>query len=284
MVLLALGLRFGLDVAIAPWLDRQVPERAIAESVRAALPAGGVPIAHRWWRTAFLTYGVRGWVQTETSQQLVGALRDAWSRARPAAIVVRSDSEGEARGAAWGAGGEAHELSRIVGLGEIDGETIEGIVFAALPQRSGERWFYDADAPAEGEAGLSPTEGNPWTASFRWSTEPVATLRLPAAPHGAATVRLRAWGVADGAHAQKVVVAINGSTAGVVELGAFPAVAVVSVPFELLRPGGQVLTLAVRHRVVPAHTRPGSTDERTLGLAIDWVALDPAMPTTTLIR
>ncbi len=284
MVLLALALRLGLDVAIAPWLDRQVPERPIAESARASLPEGGVPIAHRWWRTAFLTYGARGWVQTETRDQLAGALRDARSRARSVVVVVRSDSEGEARAAAWAAGGELQERSRTVGLGEVNGETIEGIVFAALRSRSGERWFYDADAPAEGVAGFSGVEGNPWTASFRWSTEPVATLFMAAAPHGAAVLRLCAWGAADGADAQRVEVTINGRAAAVVVLGTVPSVHAIPVPRELLRPEGQLLSLAVRHLVVPASRQPGSTDERALGMALDWVALDPATPTTTLIR
>lgn len=284
MAVLALVLRLGVDAAVAPRLDRQAVERPVAESVRAALETGGVPIAHRWWRTALVAYGVRGWVRTETRGELGDALRDAWSRARPAVAVVRADCEGEARAAAWAAGGELVECARVVGLGEINGEVIEAIVFAARPGRSGERWFYDADTGAAGETGFSGIESNAWVASFRWSTEPVATLPLPATPPGDAVLRLCAWGLADEGEAQQVQVAVNGTSAGIVRLAAMPSVHAVSVARELLRAGGQVVSLSVRHRVVPGLTQPGSRDRRTLGVAVDWIALDPAAPVTALVR
>jgi len=130
---LALVLRVGIDTGLAPHLDRQLPERPLAEAVRERLPAGGLPIAHRWWRTGFVAYGTRGWLQTDTAEQLVTALHDARAASRPVLLLVRADSEGEARAAAWRSGGEAAEVARVVGLGEIDGEIIEGIVFAVAP-------------------------------------------------------------------------------------------------------------------------------------------------------
>ena len=284
MAALALALRLGLDVGIAPYLDRQIPERPIAEAVRAGLPAGGLPIAHRWWRTAFVTYGVRGWLQTDTEEQLASALRQAWDRSQPVVVVVRSDSEGEVRSAAWRAGGEASEQSRIVGLGEIDGEIIEAIVFAVEPKRSGEHWFYDADEPLPGERGLSGVESNERVPSFRWTTSLTADLPLAVAPHSRLTLRLRAWGLPAAGEPQRMEVRIGGAPVGTVTLDRFPRVYALSIGPRALPPGKVNLSLSAGRLVVPMHHDPGSTDARSLGVALDWIALDPATPTLNLVN
>ncbi len=284
MAALALALRLGLDARLAPYLDRQIPERPIAEAVRAHLPAGGVPIAHRWWRTAFLTYGVRGWLQTDSAQQLSEALQQAWGRTQGVVVVVRSDSEGEARAAAWNAGGEARELSRIAGLGEIDGEVIEAIVFAAEPRRSGARWFYDADRPLAGERGFWGVESNHWVASFRWTAKLAAGLPLGAAPRSDATIRLRAWAMPSGGEPQRVEVAIGGRRAGAVTLAPHPGVHSLPVAAADFDAGAAEITLTCRHLAIPSLADPASADARPLGLALDWIAVDPASPTVNLVN
>ena len=278
MAALALVLRLGLDAVLVPHLDRQSPERPIAESVRAHLAFGGQPIAHRWWRTGFVAYGVRGWRTTDGPEELAVALRETWSAARQAIVVVRADSEGEGRAAAWRGGGEAAELARISGPGEIDGEVVEGVVLEAHPLRSGTRWFYDADGPLEGELGMSGVETNRWVPSFRWSCAASARLVVTAGCGGAATLRMRCWGISPAGSRQRLVVRLGDRPIGKTLLEKQPSVVVWRVPAGLLDGRPLLLQLDVDRLEVPARHDGASRDERALGVAVDWIALDPALP------
>lgn len=279
---LALALRLGVDAGLAPHLDRQVPERPLAEAVRDRLPAGGQPIAHRWWRTGFVTYGVRGWLHSESPAQLDAALRGARAAGRAAVVVVRSDAEGEARGAAWRAGGEAAELARIAGLGEIDGEIIEGIAFAAAPSRSGDRWFFDADGVPDGATGFSGVEANEWVPTFMWTDDLVA--RLPAGgPAGGATVRLRCWGLRSAEGPQRIEVALDERLVGTAVVDGLPRVYAWTVAPGSTGRSPASLTLRAGHLAVPARLERASADTRSLGIAVDWIAIDPPSPTVTLV-
>ena len=282
MAALALALRLGLDAGLAPHLDRQLPERPLAEAVRSRLEPRGQPIAHGWWRTGFVTYGVRGWVLTETRQQLTAALEAARAAQRQAVVVVRADREGEGRATAWQSGGEAVELARVVGLGEIDGEIIEGIVFQSSPRRSRMRWFYDAAAPLSGESGFSGVEATEWISSFRWTTAASAVLPVDAVPPGNATLRLRCWGAVAGSEPQRLEVRLGAVIVGETRLGAQPRVYAWTIDAGAIAGGPTTLTLTAGHLAVP--DEPGNNDTRTLGVAVDWVALDPASPTTTLVE
>jgi 4-amino-4-deoxy-L-arabinose transferase-like glycosyltransferase len=282
MAALALALRLGLDAGLAPHLDRQLPERPLAEAVRSRLEPGGQPIAHGWWRTGFVAYGARGWVLTETQPQLAAALWAAREAQRQTVVVVRADREGEARAAAWQDGGEAIELARVVGLGEIDGEIIEGIVFRSSPRRSGERWFYDAAAPLAGESGFSGVEATRWISSFRWTTALAAVLPVGAVPPGNATLRLRCWGARSGSEPQRLEVRLGARIVGEARLETQPRVYAWSIAAGALAGGPTTLTLTAGHLAVP--DEPGSSDTRTLGVAVDWIVLDPASPTTTLVE
>jgi 4-amino-4-deoxy-L-arabinose transferase-like glycosyltransferase len=278
MAVLALVLRLGLDAVLVPYLDRQNPERPLAESVRAHLAPGGQPIAHRWWRTGFVAYGVRGWRATASPKELAAALGEAWSAARQTIVVVRADSEGEGRAAVWRGGGEAVELARISGPGEIDGEVVEGVVFEARPVRSGTRWFYDADAPAAGELGMSGVETNRWVPSFRWSCAAPARLVVTAGGGGAATLRMRCWGISPSGSPQRLAVRLGDRPIGETPLTKQPSVVVWSVPAGLLDGRPLPLQLDVDPLEVPARHDASSRDERALGVALDWIALDPALP------
>jgi hypothetical protein len=261
-----------------PHVDRQNPERPLAESVRAHLAPGGQPIAHRWWRTGFVAYGVRGWRRTEGPEELAAALRATWSAARQAVVVVRADSEGEGRAAAWRGGGEAAELARVSGPGEIDGEVVEGVVLEARPERSGAHWFYDADAPVEGELGMSGVEANRWVPSFRWSCAAPARLVVTAGGGGPATLRMRCWGISPAGSSQRLAVRLGDRLIGETLLTQQPSVVVWSVPVKLLDGTPLPLRLDVDPLEVPARHDASSRDERALGVAVDWIAIDPAPP------
>ena len=272
---LALALRAVLDLSLLPGLDRATVERPLASAVREHLPAGGVPIAHRWWRASFVAYGVRGWNRAEGRDELGAALASVAKQGRTALVLVRADSEGEARAAAWSAGGAAREVARISGLGEIDGKLLEGIVFLVDRQRDGTRFFYDGDSTLAGEVGFSGVEGNTWTPTFRWSVAPIARLRLDARPPGDAVLQLRAWGRAHEGRPQRLTLSLNGCRLDDLTLGQLPAVSAVRVPASCLRDAPQDLVLTTSHLDVPSESDPGSADTRALGYALDWLALDP---------
>jgi 4-amino-4-deoxy-L-arabinose transferase-like glycosyltransferase len=273
---LALALQAFLDLSLLPGLDRAAVERPLAAAVREHLPPGGTPVAYRWWRAAFVAYGVRGWTRTESPDQLSAALASASGEGRPTVVLVREDREGEARAAAWSAGGVAREEARVSGLGEIDGKVLEGIVFLVDRQRDGTRLFYDADSELAGEGGLSGVEGNLWTPTFRWSVALTSRLPLAARPPGDAVLRLRVWGRVHEGRRQRFALTLNGCALGALTLDELPAVHAVRVPASCLHEPPQNLVMTTSHLDIPAQSAPGSKDSRSLGFALDWLALDPA--------
>jgi hypothetical protein len=190
-------------------------------------------------------------------------------------VLVRVDSEGEARAAAWSQRGAAREVARVSGLGEIGGDTLEGILFLVDRARDGTRLFYDADSKLAGEAGFSGLESNVWTPTFRWSVARTTRLPLAARPQGDAVLRLRAWGRAHEGRPQRLTLSLNGYRLEELTLAQFPAVSEVRVPASCLRDAPQDLVLTTSHLDVPSESDPGSADTRTLGYALDWLALDP---------
>lgn len=275
-VALALAMQAVLDLSLVPSLDRATVERPLAEVVRDHLPPGATPVAHRWWRAAFVAYGPRGWVHTESPKQLSAALASASREQRPIVVLVRQDREGEVRAAGWAAGGVAREAARVSGLGEIDGEILEGVVFTIEHGRDSARFFYDADLALAGAEGLSGVEGNAWTPTFRWSVTPAARLLLPARPPGEAVLRLRAWGRPHVGRPQQLAFALNGCALGELTLDELPKVHAFRVPAPCLHEPPQDLVMTTSHLDVPALSSPGSSDLRPLGFALDWLALDPA--------
>lgn len=280
----ALSLHAFADAIVVPRLDSYTVERTLAARVRAALPPGGVPIAHRWFRPSLVTYGVRGWRHTLDARHLEVALSSAASTRRPALVETRDDFEGEVRAVLWSRGGEARTLARVTGLGELDGSTIGAVIFAADTPRDGRRWFYDADRLLDGVAGFSGLEGNRWTPTFRWSVQRDASLTVDADPAGPAVVAVRAWGPPAPADRQRVAVTLNGVSIGTLDLGRLPRVTRVPVPAGALRLGGpQTLVFSVSALHRPKDVDPASPDVRTLAFALDWVALEPTADTIDLV-
>jgi len=67
-------------------------------------------------------------------------------------------------------------------------------------------------------------------------------------------------------------------------LNQFPAVFSLRVPASCLHEPPQGLVLTTSHLDVPKEADPRSQDPRTLGFALDWLALDPAPPGTRGVR
>ncbi|HUK13156.1 MAG TPA: glycosyltransferase family 39 protein [Thermoanaerobaculaceae bacterium] len=282
LAIVALAMRGAIDLRLLPALDRQSVERPLAEAVRRELPAGGLAIAHRWWRSSFVAYGVRGWRRTSDAAELDAALADPARAGRATLVLVRADAEGEVRGAAWRRGGVAREVARIAGIGEIGGAVIEGVVFRVEADRDGRCWFYDAERRLAGETGFSSDEGNPWTPTFRWTTDLRASLPVPAAAPGPATLRLRAWGIERNHVRQRLHVSVNECTVGDLDLATVPGTFALPVPAGCALGGAQTLRFESRHLASPRLADWRSRDPRQLGFALDWVALDPATPEVDL--
>jgi hypothetical protein len=82
---------------------------------------------------------------------------------------------------------------------------------------------------------------------------------------------------------QRASLALNGYELGELELTRYPERFAVPVPSTCLRGGIQELTMTADHLAVPAEEVPGSQDGRALGVAVDWLALEPAVPRVDLL-
>lgn len=280
---LALLLHAAVDTVVVPSLSTVLIERPLAAEVKAALEPQAVPIAHRWFRPSFVTYGARGWLETRDSTELGAAMGRLADSGRPGLIVVRSDSEGEVRAASWRRGGEAREVSRVRGLGELNGEILEAAVFVPSPRRDGRRWFFDADGDDVSVHGFAPVEGNRWVPSFRWSVVREARMTVAADPGGDAVLRLQAWGAVRAGRQQRLHVVVNEREVGTLRLGEVPSQHYLHVPALALHNGTQSVTFTVEFLAAPADRDPESDDHRPLGFALDWVALEPQGHTVDLV-
>jgi len=136
LALVALVARLALDVGLIPALDRQVLERPLA--LRSA-PTSQRRGAARAPLVAHRVPHLRG-ARLDAHRldpELDTALERARAGGRAVLAVTRGDFEGEVRAAAWRLGGEAREVARVSGLGEINGEVIEGVIFRVAPGRGG---------------------------------------------------------------------------------------------------------------------------------------------------
>lgn len=269
-----LGLRALLVFWSLPYANSILVEDAVSRAIRAELPDHGVPVSHRYFRPYLVAYGARGWRTTSSAGQLRATLEEAAAN-RPALLVTPSQFEGEGRAAAKESGSVAREVARIRGLGLLGGPEVELALFRIERGEDPARWFADLVAMDEGDQGFSYLERNPWAESYRWTLERVSRLVVRAVPQGPATLRLRGWGYPLAPDRQHLALRLNGRELARMPLPREPKVMTIPVPAEALRAAPQYLELEVAPLLVPARFRRLSTDERALGLAVDWVALDP---------
>jgi hypothetical protein len=266
-----------LDLGVLPHLERQRINRPVTETVRAHLPPGGVAVAHRRWTAPFRDDAAIVWRQTGSADELDELVRRARHDSTAVLVVAAAESEGEARTAAWRGGGEAREAFRIVGVGETVFETVEIVGLKIAPKRDGTRWFCDFDRTCAGLTGFSAPEGDRSVATFRWTVALTATVPVPALTARPTVVRLHAWGLADHARPQMLRASLGACELGTVRLDevarefSFPVLPACAV--EPARIG-----LHVRHLVRPCDVQPGSSDCRTLGAALDWLAVEAVDP------
>jgi 4-amino-4-deoxy-L-arabinose transferase-like glycosyltransferase len=283
--LAALGIAtvLALDLGIIPHLERQRIDRPVAEATSRELPSGGIPIAHDRWRSAYLAYGPRGWVCTSTREELASALRDARAAGRSPLVVTSADAEGDVRAVAAGLGVGAVQVFRFIGLSEERFRIDEVAGFRLATGTGAERWFYDCDHVLPGDAGLWGPEGHRFVSSYRWTNALVAELPVKLSSDVASILRLRARGLPLHGTPQTLTVALGDRPLGSLTLRESYEVFALPVPASCLARPPLVLKLRCAHMVRPIDELPGSHDTRQLGVAVDWIALDPATPTTRLV-
>ena len=282
LAVVGLAVEIGLRAGLVPFAESERVNAAVAAGVREHLPARGVPVAYRRWRTTFMSDRSLGWQQATSLEDLRALLAELRAAGSPALVVCRAAVEGDVRALAWEQGGEARERFRVFGLSEQVFDLTEFVGFEVAAQRDGTRWFYDFDRPLPDESGLSGPEGDSSVRSFRWadSTEawvPVAPVRL-----ATGVLRIEAWATPSGPESTRLTAQIGTCTLGPVDLGSsaqafsFPLAAVCLADHSV------GVRLISSKRVRPADVVPGSRDVRLLGAGFDWIAIEPLVPTTML--
>ena len=266
-----------LDLRVLPHLEHQRVNRPVTEAVRAHLPPGGIAVAHRRWTAPFRDTAAIAWRQSGSTEELAEFVRRARHDGTAVLVVTGAESEGDARTVAWRNGGEAREAFRFVGVGETVFELVEIVGFTIAPERDGAHWFCDFDRACAGLTGFSAPEGDQSVATFRWTVALTATVPVPALNAPPTVVRLRAWGLAHRAGPQMLRASLGTCELGTVRLDevarefSFRVAPVCAV--EPARIG-----LNVRHLVRPCDVQPASSDCRTLGVALDWLAVEATEP------
>jgi hypothetical protein len=266
----AFALRAAVLLAGVPNANRLLVEEPVARLLRETAAPGQPLLAHGYFRPYLVTYGVRGWRVTTTPAELATVVGASTT---PTLALTSDKHEGELRAAAQ-AGHALREVGRVRGLGLLGGPVVEVALFRLVPGPDAASWFTDMESPRPGDAGVGAVEGNPMAASYRWTIAPVARLEIPARPAGDATLRVRGFGYTYESPPQDLVVRLNGTELGRTRLPRQPATLAFQVRASALRADLQWLELEVSPLLVPARLPYPSTDERTLGVAVDWVALD----------
>jgi len=266
-----------LDLGVLPQLERQRVNRPVAEAVRAHLPPGGIAVAHRRWTAPFRNAAAIVWRQSGSADELDELVRRARHDGTAVLVVTGAESEGDARTVAWQNGGEAREAFRFIGVGETVFELVEIVGLKIAPERDGARWFCDFDSTCAGLTGFSAPEGDRWVANFRWTVALTATVPVPALTARPTVVRLRAWGLADCARPQMLRASLGACELGTVRLNEvareFSFLVAPACAAEPTRIG-----LNVGRLVRPCDVQPASSDCRTLGVALDWLAVEATEP------
>jgi hypothetical protein len=134
--------------------------------------------------------------------------------------------------------------------------------------------FDPASGPDAMSSGWSSFERTPEGDTFVWTTGREARLVLREAADGDRLLRFRCWPFwYEGAPAQKIALALNGTAVETVRLAPDRRVYTVYVPREMWRRGANELALAFAYAERPRDH--GGGDDRTLAVAFDWLEVVP---------
>lgn len=123
--------------------------------------------------------------------------------------------------------------------------------------------------------GWSSFERTPEGDTYVWSAAREARIVVGAAAESDLLVRFRCWPFwFEGAPAQTIGLAVNGTDVETVRLAPDRRVYTVYVPRTVWRPGDNELTLAFAYAARP-QDHGGGTDDRTLAVAFDWLEIVP---------
>ena len=266
-----LSVRIVLLFMSLPNANGLLVEEPVARMVRDAVGSTRQLVAHQYQRPYLVAYGVRGWRMTMSRIELAATLAAA-PGGGPTLALTSDTYEGELRAAA-AQGYILEEVGRVRGLAVLGGPVVEVVLFRVEKGDDIGTWFSDFESLGPRDSGFGAREKNSVANSYRWTTDRIARLEIPAAPASSAMLRLRCWASSTESPLQKIVVRLNGHELGSAALPARIATLSFAVPESALQRPPQHLELEVSPLLAPAFVDASSRDLRALGVAIDWASL-----------
>jgi hypothetical protein len=133
-----------------------------------------------------------------------------------------------------------------------------------------------AAALASGWSGFEKTGEND---SFVWAQARTATVTITSRAKGDQLLRFRCWPFRfPGSPAQVATVFVNGGRVDSVTLGDGPRVYGFATPEALWKAGANEIRFEFSYAEAPKDRVPGSSDQRTLAAAFDWLEVVPSRP------
>jgi 4-amino-4-deoxy-L-arabinose transferase-like glycosyltransferase len=277
-----LGVQLVIGMALVPFVVRERVNAAVAAEVHRDLAPDEVPVAYGCERTAFMARGSPPWRQCWNRDELAATIRALHAAGRRALVVCHTDGEGDVRGLAWRAGGEAREVFRTVGLSERVFNVTEVVALEVAAARDGTRWFFDFDRALPGDSGMWGPETSDLIDSFRWAIAKDVRLPIEAADLPGGVLRVQAWAVADQTPPVRLDVRVGGCELGGVELSAAVQGYAFPLAKDCLAVARPVVELRSSRLVRPADVWHDDGDTRPLGAGLDWIAIEPAVPKRVL--
>jgi hypothetical protein len=131
-------------------------------------------------------------------------------------------------------------------------------------------------ALSSGWSGFEKTGEND---SFVWAQARAATVTVSSRAKGDQLLRFRCWPFRfQGAPAQTVTIFVNGSRVDSVALADGARVYSFATPEALWKAGPNEVRFEFAYAEAPKDRVPGSSDQRTLSVAFDWLELVPSRP------
>lgn len=149
-------------------------------------------------------------------------------------------------------------------------------------RRTDETRFLNFDAETSAGAltsGWSGFEKTVENDTFVWAQARTATVTVSSRAKGDQLLRFRCWPLRyPGAPAQVAAVFVNGSRIDSVTLPDGARVYSFATPEALWKAGPNEIRFEFAYAEAPKDRVPGSSDQRTLSVAFDWLEVVPAKP------
>lgn len=156
------------------------------------------------------------------------------------------------------------------------------VLLVSACARVDETRFLNFDAESSGGslgAGWSGFEKTAENDTFAWCQARQGKLAFQSRGGGDRLIRFRCWAFAfPGGGAQSATLFVNDARLESVPIAASPSVYTVLAPGAVFRNGANEMRFEFAYAEAPKDRIPGSTDDRTLAAAFDWIEILPPVP------